>query len=170
MSDEEQKSEVPSEPKKPAASPSRPADSRPAYSRPSGPRPGGGTSRFGGGRPGGGSRPGGMGGRPAFGSRPGTGGSGRPGAAGRPGAGGFRKKTVRGGRLRKKPNRFYTVFPEKATYVDFKDIEKLTRFLTEKGKIIPRRITGLTAKQQRTLCRAIKRARHAGLIAFQAES
>ena len=75
-----------------------------------------------------------------------------------------------GGRFfRKKINRFYTVFSERTYVLDFKDTERLSRFLTEKGKIIPRRITGLTAKQQRLLAHAIKRARHAGLLAFQVE-
>jgi small subunit ribosomal protein S18 len=63
-------------------------------------------------------------------------------------------------------NRFYSVFPEKTRAVDFKDIDRLSKFLTEKGKIMPRRITGLTSKQQRLLARAIKRARHSGLIGF----
>jgi len=70
---------------------------------------------------------------------------------------------------RKKMNRFFTVFPQGTTEIDYKDIEKLTKFLTEKGKIIPRRMSGLTAKQQRHLARAIKQARHAGLLAFQGD-
>lgn len=78
--------------------------------------------------------------------------------SGEPGGGKF---------ARKKINRFYTVFSEKAAFVDYKDTEKLLKFLTEKGKIIPRRMTGLTAKQQRMLAAAIKRARHSGLIAFE---
>ncbi len=73
-----------------------------------------------------------------------------------------------GGRFaRKRINRFYTVFSEKAEFVDYKDTDKLLKFLTEKGKIIPRRMTGLTARQQRMLAGAIKRARHSGLLAFQ---
>jgi len=68
---------------------------------------------------------------------------------------------------RKKQNRFHIIFPQGESEVDYKDIDKLSKFLTEKGKIIPRRITGLTAKQQRILAGAIKRARHSGLVAFQ---
>ncbi len=76
----------------------------------------------------------------------------------------------RGGRfLRKKINRFYTVFADAAAGVDYKDTERLSKFLTEKGKIIPRRMSGFTAQQQRLLARAIKRARHAGLLPFQAD-
>ena len=56
---------------------------------------------------------------------------------------------------------------EKSTPVDFKDTERLRRFLTEKGKIMPRRITGNCAKHQRILARAIKRSRHIAFVAFQ---
>ncbi|HOE68574.1 MAG TPA: 30S ribosomal protein S18 [Candidatus Omnitrophota bacterium] len=52
--------------------------------------------------------------------------------------------------------------------LDYKDTDALSKYLTEKGKILPRRITRLNAKDQRTLKRLIKRARHAGLISFQA--
>ena len=58
---------------------------------------------------------------------------------------------------------------ERAVAIDFKDVEKIKRFLTEKGKIIPRRITGNCAKCQRMLARAIKRARHSALLAFEIE-
>ena len=44
-------------------------------------------------------------------------------------------------------------------YIDYKDAKKLQKFVTDQGKIIPRRITGLSAKQHRELVRAIKRAR-----------
>jgi small subunit ribosomal protein S18 len=50
--------------------------------------------------------------------------------------------------------------------VDYKDTKKLQRFLTERGKILPRRATGLTAKQQRQVSRAIKRARHIALLPY----
>ena len=56
---------------------------------------------------------------------------------------------------------------ERSELIDYKDIEKLRRFLTEKGKIMPRRITGNCAKHQRMLARALKRSRHAALVAFQ---
>ncbi len=56
---------------------------------------------------------------------------------------------------------------EKTATLDFRDSERLRKFLTEKGKIIPRRITGNCAKCQRILARIIKLARHAGIIAFQ---
>lgn len=52
--------------------------------------------------------------------------------------------------------------------LDYKETEALGKYLTEKGKILPRRITRLNAKDQRILTRLIKKARHAGLLAFQA--
>ena len=50
--------------------------------------------------------------------------------------------------------------------VDYKDVRKLQRFLTERGKVLPRRATGLTAKQQRQVARAIKRARQIALLPY----
>jgi small subunit ribosomal protein S18 len=50
--------------------------------------------------------------------------------------------------------------------IDYKDVDLLRRFITERGKILPRRLTGLTAKQQRDLTVAIKRARIIALLPF----
>jgi small subunit ribosomal protein S18 len=50
--------------------------------------------------------------------------------------------------------------------IDYKDVELLRKYVTERGKILPRRITGLTAKQQRDLTLAIKRARQIALMPF----
>lgn len=50
--------------------------------------------------------------------------------------------------------------------IDYKDVELLRKYVTERGKILPRRITGLTAKQQRDLTQAIKRARILALLPF----
>ncbi|MBI4394574.1 MAG: 30S ribosomal protein S18 [Candidatus Omnitrophica bacterium] len=57
----------------------------------------------------------------------------------------------------------------KTPAIDYKDTESIQKFLTEKGKIIPRRITGNCSKHQRFLARAVKRSRHSALIAFQTE-
>ena len=54
----------------------------------------------------------------------------------------------------------------KIRLIDFKDVNLLRRFLTDRGKILPRRITGTSARYQRMLCTAIKRARSAGLISY----
>lgn len=51
-------------------------------------------------------------------------------------------------------------------YIDYKDPDTLKRFITDRGKIIPRRISGATAKQQRNICKAIKQARYLGLVPF----
>jgi small subunit ribosomal protein S18 len=50
--------------------------------------------------------------------------------------------------------------------IDYKDVDLLRKFVTERGKILPRRITGLTAKQQRDLTLAIKRSRQVALMPF----
>ena len=55
---------------------------------------------------------------------------------------------------------------EKANAVDYKDVAKLKKFVSERGKILPRRITGNCAKHQRVLTIAIKRARHVALMAY----
>lgn len=54
----------------------------------------------------------------------------------------------------------------KIDYVDYKDVPMLKRFLTERGKMLPRRQTGNTAKQQRMISRSIKRAREMALLPF----
>jgi small subunit ribosomal protein S18 len=50
--------------------------------------------------------------------------------------------------------------------IDYKDVELLSKFLTEQGKILPRRVTGLTTKQQTILTKAVKRARILALLPF----
>ncbi|MCL2599377.1 MAG: 30S ribosomal protein S18 [Firmicutes bacterium] len=54
-------------------------------------------------------------------------------------------------------------------YIDYKDVGRLRKFVTEKGKIIPRRMSGVCAKHQRELTTAIKRARMMALLPFKAE-
>jgi len=58
---------------------------------------------------------------------------------------------------------------ENALYVDYKDEKILQRFITEQGKIIPRRTSGTCANHQRILNTAIKRARHLALLPFVAD-
>lgn len=53
--------------------------------------------------------------------------------------------------------------------IDYKDIDNLTRFITERGKILPRRITGTSAHSQRQITKAVKRARYMGLLPFVAK-
>ena len=53
--------------------------------------------------------------------------------------------------------------------IDYKDVELLKRFISANGKIIPRRVTGTSAKYQRKLARAIKRARQMALLPYVGE-
>ncbi|HET7657688.1 MAG TPA: 30S ribosomal protein S18 [Bacillales bacterium] len=59
---------------------------------------------------------------------------------------------------------YFTV--NKITYIDYKDVNMLSRFISERGKILPRRVTGTSAKYQRQLTTAIKRARQMALLPY----
>jgi small subunit ribosomal protein S18 len=78
-----------------------------------------------------------------------------------------RKKTLSGDRLFKKKKCRFCV--EKVFYIDYKDVMRLKRNVTERGKIIPRRITGNCSKHQHLLAQAIKRARFIALMPYVAE-
>jgi small subunit ribosomal protein S18 len=54
--------------------------------------------------------------------------------------------------------------------IDYKDVDTLIKFITERGKILPRRITGVSAYHQKKLALAIKRARHVALLPFVLET
>jgi small subunit ribosomal protein S18 len=56
------------------------------------------------------------------------------------------------------------------TQIDYKDVKLLRRFVTDQGKIMPRRVTGTSAKMHRQLVKAIKRARNIALMPFTNES
>ncbi len=71
----------------------------------------------------------------------------------------------RGGRRRKK----VCIFCGKDNTISYKDTNKLKRYVSERGKILPRRITGNCAKHQRAITVAIKRARHVALMPYIAE-
>ena len=58
---------------------------------------------------------------------------------------------------------------DKVENIDYKDVAKLRRYTTERGKILPRRMTGTCALHQRQLTEAIKRARHIALLPYTAE-
>ena len=55
---------------------------------------------------------------------------------------------------------------DKATHIDYKDIAKLRRYISERSKILPRRTTGTCAQHQRELTEAIKMARHIALLPY----
>ena len=61
------------------------------------------------------------------------------------------------------------VFCGKDNVIDYKDTARLKKYVSERGKILPRRITGTCAKHQRALTVAIKRARHVALMPYVAE-
>ena len=71
-----------------------------------------------------------------------------------------KKRSVRSRKVVRAPKKIKD-FPE---FIDFKDIPFLKKFLSDRGKMLPRRLTGTNAKQQRHLAVAIKRARFLGLL------
>lgn len=75
------------------------------------------------------------------------------------------------GKFEKGQRRFVRRRPRQAVpdYVDWKDVDYLRRFVPERGKIMPRRISGVSAKDQRRIARAIKRARSMALLPFVAD-
>jgi small subunit ribosomal protein S18 len=77
-------------------------------------------------------------------------------------------KSGRGGRGMRtsRRRRVSRISAEKIDYIDYKDVKLLQAFIAENGKIMPRRLTGVTSKQQRKLSEAIKRARNLALLPF----
>jgi small subunit ribosomal protein S18 len=70
----------------------------------------------------------------------------------------------------RKPRKKFCYFrAEKIEYIDYKNVALLRRFVSDRGKILPRRQTGTSAKYQRMLTVAIKRARFIGLLPYTAE-
>ena len=72
-------------------------------------------------------------------------------------------------RQRKMKKKVCMFCADKALVVDYKEADKLKKFVSEKGKILPRRVTGLSAKHHREVTLAVKRARHIGLLPYTAE-
>ena len=69
-------------------------------------------------------------------------------------------------RVRKTRKKVCSFCAEKSNFIDYKDVNKLKKFITERGKILPRRISGACAKHQREVTRAIKLARNIVLLPF----
>ncbi|MDY4975944.1 MAG: 30S ribosomal protein S18 [Clostridia bacterium] len=69
-------------------------------------------------------------------------------------------------RSRKPKKKVCAFCVDKVDYIDYKDVAKLRRYVSDRAKILPRRITGTCAKHQRQLTTAIKRARHIALLPF----
>ncbi len=72
-------------------------------------------------------------------------------------------------RGRRPKKRVCTFCVDKVKWVDYKEANRLRRFITERGKILPRRITGNCARHQRQLTLSIKRARNLALLPFTVE-
>lgn len=70
-----------------------------------------------------------------------------------------------GGRRRRKVDFFAA---NHIDYIDYKDVDLLSRFVSDRGRILPRRVTGTYAKNQRKVTKTIKRARIMGLLPFVA--
>lgn len=80
-----------------------------------------------------------------------------------------KEKQERPYRARKAKRKVCAFCADKVEYIDYKDVARLRRFVSERAKILPRRITGTCAKHQRQLTTAIKRARHIALLPFSSE-
>ena len=74
-----------------------------------------------------------------------------------------------GGKVRRSKKKVCAFCAEKAETIDYKDVAKLRKYVTERGKILPRRISGTCAKHQRELTIAIKRSRNIALVPFTTE-
>lgn len=77
------------------------------------------------------------------------------------------RRFARKGRGRRRKVCYFTV--NKIEYIDYKDVDTLRKFISERGKILPRRVTGTSAKYQRMLTIAIKRARQVALLPYSTE-
>ena len=73
------------------------------------------------------------------------------------------------GRMRRSRKKVCAFCSDKSDFIDYKDINKLRKYVTERGKILPRRISGTCAKHQRELTSSIKRARNIALLPFTTE-
>lgn len=74
----------------------------------------------------------------------------------------------KGGRNKRRKVCYFTV--NKIKHIDYKDIETLKKFISERGKILPRRVTGTSAKYQRALTIAIKRSRTIALLPYTTDN
>jgi small subunit ribosomal protein S18 len=75
-------------------------------------------------------------------------------------------RAMRGTRSAPRRRRVSRISAEKIDYIDYKDVNLLKTFIADNGKIMPRRLTGVTSMQQRKLTEAIKRARTLALLPF----
>jgi small subunit ribosomal protein S18 len=87
----------------------------------------------------------------------------------------YRSRDEQSGADRRRPVRKFprhkvcTFCVDRLDSIDYKDIKRLRRYVTERGKILPRRISGTCSRHQRQLTTAIKRARNVALLPFRSE-
>ncbi|MDR0404803.1 MAG: 30S ribosomal protein S18 [Oscillospiraceae bacterium] len=82
---------------------------------------------------------------------------------------GYDRDNRRGGYRRGRKKVCTFCVSDRINYIDYKDLNKLRRFLSERSKILPRRATGTCASHQRKLALAIKRARHLALLPYTSD-
>ncbi len=80
----------------------------------------------------------------------------------------MRKKSMEAGFAKRSKQCPFTL--QGVRHIDYKDVDTLSQFITERGKIIPRRITGVSAYYQKMLAKAIKQSRHMVLLPFVSEN
>jgi len=80
-----------------------------------------------------------------------------------------RERDGKPSRFRRMRRKICSFCVDKVDYIDYKSVNRLRRFVSERGKILPRRTTGTCASHQRPLTNAIKRARGIALLPFTAE-
>lgn len=80
-----------------------------------------------------------------------------------------KEKIERSPRARRSKRKSCAFCVDKVDYIDYKDVAKLRRYVTERAKILPRRISGCCAKHQRQLTVAIKRARYIALLPYTSD-
>lgn len=72
-------------------------------------------------------------------------------------------------KIRRAKKKICSFCVDKVTDIDYKDIAKLKKYVSERGKILPRRISGNCAKHQRQMTSAVKRARHIALLPYTSD-
>jgi small subunit ribosomal protein S18 len=92
-----------------------------------------------------------------------------PSPAGRPGTIAQEESVAREREPRAPKKKFCKLCLEKVPHVDYKDDKRLTRFVTDRGKIVPRRISGTCARHQKQITLAVKRARVLALLPFASD-
>ena len=77
------------------------------------------------------------------------------------------KKPIKGDKPFRKPRKKICNFcVDRVDAIDYKEVEKLKKYVSDKGKILPRRVTGTCARHQRKVTEAIQRARHIALLPY----